>query len=106
VRLSRSYRLIYTSYAGSRSFVRDEVSDTLGRFVKICDSFAHQDTSSTIFTKQQAMSSRSITVYRSGWGTIQRRPKRMRICCHIPRLVWTGAKCNSSTGRMCSGSEV
>ena len=50
---SLDYRLIYTTYAGFRPFEKGELSDVLGRFVKIRNSFAHQDTSSTIFTKSQ-----------------------------------------------------
>ncbi|GGO65935.1 hypothetical protein GCM10010910_24240 [Microbacterium nanhaiense] len=50
------YRLIYTAYAGFREFAEDEASDVLGRFVKIRNSFAHQDVSTLIFLKsQQAM---------------------------------------------------
>jgi hypothetical protein len=50
---SLDYRLIYTTYAGFRSFAQTELSDVLARFVKIRNSFAHQDTSSAIFTKPQ-----------------------------------------------------
>jgi hypothetical protein len=50
---SLDYRMIYTTYVGFRSFAHAELSDVLGRFVKIRNSFAHQDTSSTIFTKPQ-----------------------------------------------------
>lgn len=50
---SLDYRLIYTAYAGFRCFAKSEASDVLGRFVKIRNSFAHQDTSTLIFTKPQ-----------------------------------------------------
>ncbi|GGD89640.1 hypothetical protein [Microbacterium murale] len=53
---SLDYRLIYTAYAGFREFAGNEASDILSRFVKIRNSFAHQDVSTLIFLKpQQAM---------------------------------------------------
>ncbi|MDD9153585.1 hypothetical protein PUY80_13500 [Plantibacter flavus] len=50
---SRDYRLIYTIYARSSRFHGSALSDILSRFVKIRNSFAHQDTSTAIFSKAQ-----------------------------------------------------
>lgn len=50
---SLDHRQLYTAYTGFRAFDRDELSSVLRRFVKIRNSFAHQDTSTTIFTKPE-----------------------------------------------------
>lgn len=50
------HRLMFTTYSGFRAFTGRELTSVVGRFVKIRNSFAHQDTSTTIFTKpEQAM---------------------------------------------------
>lgn len=47
------HRLLYTAYTQFREFKAEQLSQVLGRFVKIRNSFAHQDTSSTIFTRPE-----------------------------------------------------
>lgn len=47
------HRLIYTANTGFRAFERDALSSTLSRFVRIRNSFAHQDTSTAIFSKAE-----------------------------------------------------
>jgi hypothetical protein len=50
---SLDHRLIYTAYTKWGEFREGNLSDVLGRFVKIRNSFAHQDTATTIFTKPE-----------------------------------------------------
>ncbi|MEV6849899.1 hypothetical protein [Actinoplanes sp. NPDC051411] len=50
---SLDHRLIFSAYAWFREFKGDELSSVLARFVKIRNSFAHQDTSKTIFAKRE-----------------------------------------------------
>lgn len=47
------YRLFHTNYNEFKLFAGKDLSDVLGRYVRIRNSFAHQDTSSAIFTKPQ-----------------------------------------------------
>jgi hypothetical protein len=46
-------RLIHTTATEFEAFTGPQLNDVLSRFVKIRNSFAHQDTSTTIFTKSQ-----------------------------------------------------
>ncbi len=50
---SLDHRLIFTAYTNFRDFAGSELSDVLARFVRIRNSFAHQDTSTTIFTRPE-----------------------------------------------------
>lgn len=58
------YKLLYTAYSRSREFTGSDLSNVVGRFVKIRNSFAHQDTSSIIFTKPE----------QDGLRTLRQRP--------------------------------
>lgn len=48
-----NYRQIHTTYSRFRCFQGAEVERVLARFVKVRNSFAHQDTSTAIFTKSE-----------------------------------------------------
>jgi hypothetical protein len=66
---SIDYRLVHTAYAEFREFAQAELSDVLMRFVKIRNSFAHQDTSSSIFISQQRDQLRTLRTRRARAGS-------------------------------------
>lgn len=66
---SLDHRLIYTAYAGFREFRQDALSEVLGRFVRIRNSFAHQDTSSTIFTRPEQATLRTLCARKAKAGS-------------------------------------
>lgn len=52
-RTGNSHRYIHTIYNPTKTFRGKELADAVSRFVKMRNSFAHQDASVTLFNKQQ-----------------------------------------------------